>query len=73
MAFTIPFGLVFELPVVVFLSKLGIVSHEMLARNRKYALLGIVILAAALTRDQILYLRCLWLSPLICYMRSVSG
>ena len=50
MAFTIPFGLVFELPVVVFfLSKLGIVSHEMLARNRKYALLGIVILAAALT------------------------
>jgi sec-independent protein translocase protein TatC len=50
MAFTIPFGLVFELPVVVFfLSKLGIINHKMLARNRKYALLVIVILAAALT------------------------
>lgn len=50
MAFTIPFGLVFELPVVVFfLSKLGIINHQMLAENRKYALLVIVILAAALT------------------------
>ena len=50
LAFTIPFGLVFELPVVVFfLSKLGIVRYEQLARNRKYALLVIVILAAALT------------------------
>jgi len=50
MAFTIPFGLVFELPVVVFfLSKIGIINHKMLANNRKYALLVIVILAAALT------------------------
>ena len=50
MAFTIPFGLVFELPVVVFfLSKLGIINNKMLAQNRKYALLVIVILAAALT------------------------
>lgn len=50
LAFTIPFGLVFELPVVIFfLSKLGIVRYEQLARNRKYALLVIVILAAALT------------------------
>lgn len=50
LAFTIPFGLVFELPVVVFLlTKLGLVKHEAMARNRKYALLVIVILAAALT------------------------
>ena len=50
LAFTIPFGLVFELPVVVFfLSKLGIVRYEAMARNRKYALLVIVVLAAALT------------------------
>ncbi|MEA1961049.1 MAG: twin-arginine translocase subunit TatC [Bacillota bacterium] len=50
MAFTIPFGLVFELPVVVFfLSKIGVVNHKMLSENRKYALLVIVILAAALT------------------------
>ncbi|MDD2585458.1 MAG: twin-arginine translocase subunit TatC [Syntrophomonadaceae bacterium] len=50
LAFTIPFGLVFELPVVIyFLTKLGIIRAEMLSRNRKYALLVIVILAAALT------------------------
>lgn len=50
LAFTIPFGLVFELPVIVFfLAKMGIVSSAGLARNRKYALLIIFILAAALT------------------------
>lgn len=50
MAFTIPFGLVFELPVVMFfLTKLGIVNYQMLSRSRKYAILIIVILAAALT------------------------
>lgn len=50
LAFTIPFGLVFELPVVVFfLSKMGIVTYQGMARKRRYALLVIVILAAALT------------------------
>lgn len=50
MAFTIPFGIVFELPVVVFfLAKLGVIDYMMLARNRKYALLVITILSAALT------------------------
>lgn len=50
MAFTLPFGIVFEMPVVVFfLSSLGLVTYELLAKNRKYALLIIVILAAALT------------------------
>lgn len=50
MAFTLPFGIVFELPVVVFfLAKMGIVTSEFMARNRKYALLIIFILAAALT------------------------
>lgn len=50
LAFTLPFGIVFELPVVVFfLSKLGLITYEAMARNRKYALLVIVVLAAALT------------------------
>jgi sec-independent protein translocase protein TatC len=50
LAFTIPFGLVFELPIVIyFLTIIGVVRYEVLARNRKYALLIIVILAAALT------------------------
>lgn len=50
MAFTIPFGIVFELPVVVFfLTKIGWITKEAMSRNRKYAILVIFILAAALT------------------------
>ncbi len=50
MSFSIPFGLVFELPVITFfLTKIGVVKPEMLSKNRKYALLIIVIAAGALT------------------------
>lgn len=48
------FGLAFELPVVIlFLVKLGLVSPGLLARNRKYVLLVIFILAAVLTPPDI--------------------
>lgn len=48
--FIIAFGAIFELPVVVvFLTRLGIVSTETLAKNRKYAVLIAFILAAFLT------------------------
>ena len=44
------FGLVFELPVVIFfLARLGIVDHKMLARNRKFALLSAFLIGAMLT------------------------
>lgn len=50
MSFTIPFGLVFELPVITFfLTKMGILKTQMLSKNRKYAILAIVILASILT------------------------
>ncbi|MEN6391322.1 MAG: twin-arginine translocase subunit TatC [Syntrophomonas sp.] len=49
-SFVLPFGLVFELPVIVFfLTAIGLVNYKILAQNRKYALLIIVVLAAALT------------------------
>ncbi len=48
--FIIAFGLIFELPlVIIFLTKLGIVTPEFLAKNRKYAILIAFILAAILT------------------------
>ena len=48
--FTIPFGLVFELPIVIFfLTKIGVIKPEVMIKNRKYALLLIVIMAAVLT------------------------
>lgn len=44
------FGLVFELPVVVFfLAKMGLVTHKTLSRNRGYSLVVILIAAAVLT------------------------
>jgi sec-independent protein translocase protein TatC len=41
------FGLIFELPIIaLLLSRLGLVSYGLLARNRKYALLASAIIAA---------------------------
>jgi len=48
--FILAFGAIFELPVVtVFLTKMGIVTPEFLATNRKYAILIAFVLAALLT------------------------
>lgn len=46
----IPFGVVFELPLVVLiLSKIGLVTPEFLSRQRKFAILIIFIIAAVMT------------------------
>jgi sec-independent protein translocase protein TatC len=46
----IAFGLMFELPLVILLlSKLGIVSPTTLKKGRKYAIVGIFVMAAILT------------------------
>ncbi len=48
--FLLSFGAVFELPIVIlFLTKMGIVTPKTLARNRKYAVLIAFVLAAFLT------------------------
>ncbi len=48
--FLLSFGAVFELPIVIlFLTKLGIVTPKTLAKNRKYAVLIAFVLAAILT------------------------
>lgn len=50
MAFLLPFGFVFELPLVsFFLANLELVSYKFLAKSRRYALLAIIILAAVIT------------------------
>ena len=64
--FLVPFGLVFELPVVVYiLAKLNIISHEFLVKNRKYALLIVFILAAALTPGPDVISQLLMAAPLL--------
>src|SRR5262245_40873084 len=48
--FTLAFGAVFELPLALtILARVGIVNAKMLARNRKYAILGAFIAGAVLT------------------------
>lgn len=48
--FLLAFGIVFEIPLfILFLSLLGIVDAKMLSAYRKYAILGIFIIAAILT------------------------
>lgn len=43
-------GAVFETPIVIFfLAKLRIVNHNMLKKNRKYAVLGVFVVAAVVT------------------------
>ncbi|MFC2149278.1 twin-arginine translocase subunit TatC [Candidatus Auribacterota bacterium] len=48
--FLVAFGLVFEIPCVVLaLVKVGILSHRTLRRNRKFAIVAVFVLAAAVT------------------------
>jgi len=48
--FILGFGLIFELPIVmVFLAKVGLISQQLFAQNRRYAVLVISIVAAILT------------------------
>lgn len=76
--FILAFGAIFELPIVIiFLTKMGIVSPKTLAKNRKYAVLTSFILAALLTPTPdafnqllmavpiiLLYEIGIWISPL---------
>jgi sec-independent protein translocase protein TatC len=53
-SFLFSFGLVFQLPVVFwFLGSIGLINTKFLRRNRKYALLIIVIISAILTPPDI--------------------
>jgi sec-independent protein translocase protein TatC len=64
--FLISFGAVFELPIVIlFLTKMGIVTPQTLAKNRKYALLVSFILAAILTPTPDAFNQTLMAGPII--------
>ncbi|MGE5552847.1 MAG: twin-arginine translocase subunit TatC [Betaproteobacteria bacterium] len=64
-ALVIPFGLMFELPVVAyFLARVGILRPEPLAKNRKYALFVGAILAALITPTPDPFNMTLMLAPL---------
>lgn len=51
----IVFGLIFQLPVLIyFLTKIGLVTGEFLAKNRKYAILIVFVIAAILTPPDVI-------------------
>lgn len=64
----IAFGLVFELPIVIFfLARLGIVDHVWLGKNRKFALLVGFIIGAALTPPDVISQTALALPFIVLY------
>ena len=64
--FTLAFGLVFELPVVItLLSMIGVVTPQFLSKNRKYAILINFIIAAILTPTPDVVNQALMAGPLI--------
>lgn len=72
MRFLLGFGISFQLPVVIFfLARLGIVNNQMLIKHRKYAILGIFVLAAVLTPSPDALSQVLMAMPLI-FLYEVS-
>lgn len=64
--FTVAFGLVFELPLAItLLARMGVVTPAMLAKNRKYAILGAFVAAAILTPTPDAFNQALMAGPLI--------
>lgn len=64
-AFLVPFGIMFELPVlVVWLSRLGLISAKQLAAARKFIILAVFTVAAVLTPPDVVS-QCMLAGPLL--------
>jgi sec-independent protein translocase protein TatC len=69
--FTLAFGAVFELPLLITLAaRMGVVTAKMLAKNRKYAILGAFIIGAVLTPTPDAFNQTLMAGPLIILLRG---
>lgn len=72
-SFMLPFGVVFELPVAIFMAtRKGMVTYEQLAKNRKYVFFGIFVLAAILTPPDVISQLMLGLPMYVLYEISVQ-
>jgi sec-independent protein translocase protein TatC len=70
---TVAFGAVFQLPIVsFFLGRLGIISSRMMRRGRRYAVVGILFVAAAVTPSPDVFSQLMLAGPLyLLYEASV--
>lgn len=65
-------GLFFELPIIIyFLSKLGLVSADFLRKYRKYAIVGLLIVAAVITPPDVVSQVIVCIPMLIIYEASI--
>ena len=70
--FLLPFGIIFEMPLVAFfLAKLELISYKLLARNRRYAFLAIIVIAAVITPTPDM-ITCLLVSGPLYFLYEVS-
>lgn len=54
-SFLLPFGVVFELPVAIFIAaRMGVITHAQLTASRKFVFFGLFILAAILTPPDVI-------------------
>jgi sec-independent protein translocase protein TatC len=71
-AFILAFAGIFELPLVsLFLAKLGIITPELLAKKRAYAVIAVLIIAAILTPPDVLTQLFLALPMIVLYEISI--
>ena len=71
-SFLIPFGLVFLLPLAVYvLTKLGVLSPETLVKSRKYVIVILAVLAAIITPPDIIS-QLLILIPMLILWEALS-
>lgn len=65
LSFVLPFGVMFELPVVVYmLARRGWVTYEWMSKNRKYMILAIFTIAAILTPPDVVS-QCMLAAPML--------
>ncbi|WP_368997024.1 twin-arginine translocase subunit TatC [Caldifermentibacillus hisashii] len=69
---TLPFGLLFQLPVIIlFLTRLGIITPDFLSRVRKYAYFILLVIAALITPPDVLSHMMVTLPLLLLYEVSI--
>ncbi len=65
LSFILPFGLMFEMPVAVFmLARHGKANYRSLCRSRKYVILAIAVVAAVLTPPDVIS-QCMLMAPMV--------
>jgi sec-independent protein translocase protein TatC len=69
---TLAYGLVFQLPIVAFfLGRLGIINHKLLAKGRRYAIVGVAALAAIVTPPDVFSMAMMGLPLYLLYEISI--